>query len=80
MRRPNCTPLTCSALNASTLLDRGERAIKELSMAKSFSVQAGFRAVDRAIQTFGGMGLTNEIGLDRDLAHAAHHQHRRRNE
>ena len=50
-------------LNAATLLDRGERAIKELSMAKSYSVQAGFRAVDRAIQTFGGMGLTNEIGL-----------------
>ena len=50
-------------LNAATLLDRGERAIKELSMAKSYSVQAGFRAVDRAMQTFGGMGLTNEIGL-----------------
>jgi acyl-CoA dehydrogenase len=50
-------------LNAATLLDRGERAIKELSMAKSYSVQAGFRAIDRAMQTFGGMGLTNEIGL-----------------
>jgi acyl-CoA dehydrogenase len=50
-------------LNAAMLLDRGERAIKELSMAKSYSVQAGYRAVDRAMQTFGGMGLTNEIGL-----------------
>ncbi len=50
-------------LNAAMLLDRGERAIKELSMAKSYSVQAGFRAIDRAMQTFGGMGLTNEIGL-----------------
>lgn len=50
-------------LNAAMLLDRGERAIKELSMAKSYSVQAGYRAIDRAMQTFGGMGLTNEVGL-----------------
>jgi len=50
-------------LNAAMLLDRGEKALKELSMAKSYSVQAGFRAVDRAIQTHGGMGLTNELGL-----------------
>ncbi len=50
-------------LNAAMLLDRGDKAVKELSMAKSYSVQAGFRAVDRAIQTHGGMGLTNELGL-----------------
>ncbi|MEI2734058.1 MAG: acyl-CoA dehydrogenase [Rhodoblastus sp.] len=50
-------------LNAALLLDRGERAVKELSMAKSYAVQAGFRAVDRAMQTHGGMGLTNEVGL-----------------
>lgn len=50
-------------LNAAMLLDRGNPAVKELSMAKSFSVQAGLRAVDRAMQTHGGMGLTNEVGL-----------------
>lgn len=50
-------------LNAAMLLDRGDRAVKELSMAKSYAVQAGFRAVDRAMQTHGGMGLTNEVGL-----------------
>ena len=50
-------------LNAAMLLDRGDKALKELSMAKSYSVQAGFRAVDRAIQTYGGIGLTNELGL-----------------
>lgn len=50
-------------LNAAMLLDRGGPAVKELSMAKSFSVQAGLRAVDRAMQTHGGMGLTNEVGL-----------------
>ena len=50
-------------LNAATLLDRGEAAIKELSMAKAYSVQVGLRAVDRAMQTHGAMGFTNEIGL-----------------
>jgi acyl-CoA dehydrogenase len=50
-------------LNASMLLDQGHPAIKELSMAKAYSVQAGFRAVDRAIQTHGAMGFTNELGL-----------------
>jgi acyl-CoA dehydrogenase len=50
-------------LNAAMLLDRGERAVKELSMAKSYAVQVGHRAVDRAMQTHGGMGLTNEVGL-----------------
>ena len=50
-------------LNAAILLDRGERAIKELSMAKAFAVEVCLRAVDRAIQTHGGMGLTNELGL-----------------
>jgi acyl-CoA dehydrogenase len=37
--------------------------VKELSMAKAFAVQAGARAVDRAIQTHGAMGFTNELGL-----------------
>lgn len=50
-------------LNAATLLDRGHPAIKELSMAKAYSVQVGYRAVDRAMQTHGAMGFTNEVGL-----------------
>lgn len=50
-------------LNASTLLDQGHRAVKELSMAKAYAVQAGVRAIDRAIQTFGAIGFTNELGL-----------------
>ena len=48
---------------AKQLLDRGEAAIKELSMAKAYSVEVGARAVDRAIQTHGAMGFTNELGL-----------------
>jgi acyl-CoA dehydrogenase len=50
-------------INAAMLLDAGEPAIKELSMTKAFSVQKGLTAVDRAIQTHGAMGFTNELGL-----------------
>ena len=50
-------------LNVALLLDRGERAIKELSMTKSYSVQVAARAIDQAIQTHGAMGFTNELGL-----------------
>ncbi len=56
-------------LNAAKLMDDGQLAIKELSMAKAYSVQVGFRAVDRAIQTHGAMGFTNELGLT-DAWHA----------
>jgi alkylation response protein AidB-like acyl-CoA dehydrogenase len=50
-------------INAATLLDQGHRAIKELSMAKAFSVQAALRAIERAMQTHGAMGFTNEMGF-----------------
>ena len=50
-------------LNAATLLDRGEAAVKELSMAKAYSVQVGTRAIDQAMQTHGALGFTNELGL-----------------
>jgi len=56
-------------LNAAKLLDAGHPAIKELSMAKAYSVQTGFRAVDRAMQAHGAMGFTNEVGLT-DAWHA----------
>lgn len=50
-------------LNSTKLLDEGHPAIKELSMTKSYSVQIGLRAIDRAMQAHGAMGLTNELGL-----------------
>lgn len=50
-------------INSATLLDRGEAAIKELSMTKAYSVEVGYKAVDRAMQTHGAMGFTNELGL-----------------
>lgn len=51
------------ALNVATLLDSGERAVKELSMTKAYAVEIGARALDRAIQTHGAIGFTNELGL-----------------
>jgi alkylation response protein AidB-like acyl-CoA dehydrogenase len=50
-------------LNASTLLDQGTAAVKEVAMAKLYAVHVGVRAVDRAMQTHGAMGFTNELGL-----------------
>ena len=50
-------------INAAKLLDQGKPAVKELSMAKTYSVQVGYAAVDQAMQTHGAMGFTNEIGL-----------------
>lgn len=50
-------------LNVGALLDKGAPAVKELSMTKAYSVQIGLRAVDRAMQTHGAMGFTNEVGL-----------------
>jgi len=56
-------------INAATLLDQGHPAVKELSMTKAYSVQVGLRAVDRAMQTHGARGFTNELGLT-DAWHA----------
>jgi alkylation response protein AidB-like acyl-CoA dehydrogenase len=50
-------------LNVATLLDQGASAVKELAMTKAYAVQVGYRAVDRAMQTHGAMGFTNELGL-----------------
>src|SRR6187401_17859 len=50
-------------LNVAALLDQGAPAVKELAMAKAYSVQVGYKAVDRAMQTHGAMGFTNELGL-----------------
>ena len=50
-------------LNVGALLDNGAPAVKELAMTKAYAVQVGYRAVDRAMQTHGAMGFTNELGL-----------------
>ncbi len=52
-----------TARNAACLLDNGHLAIKEVAMAKNLGVDAGYFAVDRAMQTFGAMGFTDELAL-----------------
>lgn len=51
------------ARNAAALLDAGQRALKEVSMAKAMAVEAGAAAVDRVMQVHGAMGFTNEMQL-----------------
>ena len=50
-------------LNCAWRLEQGEPAIKETAMIKAFATEAGFRTLDRCMQVFGGMGLTNEMKL-----------------
>ncbi len=50
-------------LHCAWLVENGNLAIKELAMAKVFSTETAFRAYDRAIQVYGGMGLSNETHL-----------------
>ncbi len=51
-------------LDAARRLERGERALAELSMVKWHCTEAAHRVFDRAIQVHGGMGLTNELRLE----------------
>ena len=53
----------CMGLHLAGLIDKGERVVKEMNMTKAFATEMGFRVIDRCIQVFGGMGVTNETGL-----------------
>jgi acyl-CoA dehydrogenase len=50
-------------LHTVRLMDEGRPALAEAAMMKSFSTEAAVRAIDRAAQALGGMGLTNEMYL-----------------
>ncbi|TBH21825.1 acyl-CoA dehydrogenase family protein [Thermus thermamylovorans] len=49
--------------HAAWKLDRGERIRHEASMAKVFVAEAVNRAVDRAVQITGGLGISEDIPL-----------------
>jgi len=51
------------ALDVAQRLDAGRPARKELAMAKVAATAAGIAAVDRAVQSQGAAGFTNETGL-----------------
>ncbi len=44
-------------------LDEGREARLEISMIKAFATEMAFEVVDRAMQTFGAMGMTKEMPL-----------------
>ena len=47
------------------LLDRGERASEDSSVAKVACSEAVWRVVDRSMQILGGMGVTSETAVER---------------
>lgn len=51
------------AYDAAWKLDRGDRARSELSMIKVFATETAWDIVDKAMQTFGGMGVSKEMPL-----------------
>ena len=57
--------------NAAEMLDKhGNKAAKnELAIAKVAAPAMSLRVIDRAIQTFGGMGVTDDVFLARAYAH-----------
>ena len=52
-------------LRAARLLDRGERAAAQSSMAKLFASEACGRVVDRVLQVHGGIGYSRESTIER---------------
>jgi len=52
-------------LEAAQKADRGEEFRTEAAMAKLVSSEAGGRVVDRAMQIFGGYGMTKDLPLER---------------
>jgi acyl-CoA dehydrogenase len=52
-------------LAAAWCLDQGHEANREISQAKLFASEMLARVADKAIQIFGGMGLMDELPLER---------------
>jgi alkylation response protein AidB-like acyl-CoA dehydrogenase len=53
------------ALRAARLLDAGDKAVAETSMAKLFASEASGRIVDRMLQLHGGYGYSRDYALER---------------
>jgi acyl-CoA dehydrogenase len=62
------TELYCTRLlvyDAARKTDAGQEAKMETFMIKTFGVEAGFRIVDTCMQLHGGMGLTEDMPIER---------------
>ncbi len=53
------------ALRAARLLDEGDKATAETSMAKLFASEACWRVVDRMVQVHGGYGYSRDYAVER---------------
>ena len=53
------------SLRAARLLDQGDKAAEESSMAKLFATEACGRIVDRMVQLHGGYGYSREYAVER---------------
>ena len=63
MNRLDAAELVCR--QAAWLYDRGERCAREANTAKFLAADAGYRAADQALQTFGGMAYSKEYPVER---------------
>ncbi|ALE73337.1 acyl-CoA dehydrogenase [Pseudonocardia sp. EC080610-09] len=61
--RLDAAELVCR--QAAWLYDRGDRCAREANTAKFLAADAGYRAADQALQTFGGMGYADEYHVNR---------------
>ena len=53
------------AYRAFSLLDKGQRCLKEASIAKAFATEAGARVTSKAVQIHGAYGLSEEYPVER---------------
>ncbi len=51
--------------HCASLVDRGETAMKEISMAKLFATEMAGRVADRVLQVHGGMGYMKDLPVER---------------
>jgi acyl-CoA dehydrogenase len=47
-------------LHTARLVDQGKNPLKEAAMMKNYSVATAVKVIDRVVQTFGGIGITND--------------------
>jgi len=60
------------ALRAATMVDKGQKCIREASIAKFYATEATLRIAEKAIQIHGGYGYTQEYLVERYYRDARH--------
>jgi acyl-CoA dehydrogenase len=52
-----------TVMNCAWRIEQGSPARAEIAIAKAYATEMLSRAIDRCMQVHGGMGMTNELGL-----------------